>query len=229
CTVVFYKRLEAKAADPEDHDRTSDLRFVARSSRVFNAAQVDAFTSDEPPPLAEFQRIAEVEAFVEALKADVMHGSSRACYRPRDDVIEMPDREHFLSSDTGSAQANYYAVLLHELTHWVGAPHRLNRQFGRRFGDEAYAMEELVAELGAAFLCAAFGISSEPRPDHAAYVSTWLKVLNRDTKAIFAAGSKAQEAFDELAYLATRPDDEQKKASRRQLFRQKKITDSEAP
>lgn len=205
CVVVFYKRIEAKPSEDEDHDRRGDLRFVARASRIFNACQVDGFSSDEPERLPEFQRIAEVEAFVEALKATIQHGSAMACYRPKEDIIEMPNREWFLASGTSSAEANYYAVLMHELTHWVGAPHRLNRQFSRRFGDEAYAMEELVAELGAAFLCAAFGISSEPRPDHAAYVSSWLEVLNSDKRAIFVAATKAQEAFEQLAYLATKP------------------------
>lgn len=206
CVVVFYKRVEGKPCDEEDHDQKRDLRFVARASRIFNAAQVDGFVSDEPERAPEFQRIAEIEAFVEAIRPTVQHGSPIACYRPKEDVIEMPHREWFLPSDTGSAEENYYAILMHELTHWVGAPHRLNRTFGRRFGDAAYAMEELVAELGAAFLCAALGISSEPRPDHAAYVSSWLAVLNRDKKAIFTAASKAQEAFDHLAHLATRPD-----------------------
>lgn len=206
CAVVFYKRIEGKPFEDEDHDRRRDLRFVARASRIFNAWQVDGFTSDEPEKLPSFQRIAEVEAFVAAVRATVQHGSPIACYRPKEDIIEMPRREWFLSSDTSSSEENYYAVLLHELTHWVGAPHRLNRQFGRRFGDAAYAMEELVAELGAAFLCAAFGIGNEPRPDHATYVSSWLGVLNQDKKAIFTAASKAQEAFDELAHLATKPD-----------------------
>ena len=92
--------------------------------------------------------------------------------------------------------------MLHELTHWSGAPHRLDRQFGKRFGDHAYAFEELVAELGAAFMCSAFRISIEPRLDHAAYVSSWLKILDHDTKAIFTAASKAQEAVEYLMHLA---------------------------
>ena len=86
--------------------------------------------------------------------------------------------------------------------HHSGAPHRLNREFGKRFGDEAYAFEEIVAELGAAFLCSAFRLTNEPRPDHAAYVSSWIDILNRDTKAIFTAASKAQEAVEYLKNLA---------------------------
>ena len=104
---------------------------------------------------------------------------------------------------TSSPTEAYHAVLLHELTHFSGAPHRLNREFGKRFGDRAYAFEELVAELGAAFLCSAFGIVNEPRADHAAYISSWLDILDRDHKAIFTAASMAQVAVEYLRTLAT--------------------------
>ena len=202
--VVFYKRVETTSPDAEDHDKAGKLKFLARASHVFNAAQVDGYEPKEMPQPADFQRMREVEAFVAAVKAKVDHGHSVACYRPGTDTIEMPKPEWFMASATSTAEQSYYAILLHELTHWSGAPHRLNRTFGKRFGDKAYAFEELVAELGAAFMCAAFGISTEPRPDHAGYVSSWLEVLNRDPKAIFTAASKAQEAFEHLAYLATK-------------------------
>jgi antirestriction protein ArdC len=202
--VVFYKRIETEPAEQEDHDTSHKLRFLARAAWVFNAAQVDGYVPDAPQPTSQFQRVSEVEAFVKAVNANIRHGFSVAQYRHDTDIIEMPKPEWFVDSKTSSAAESYYAILLHELTHWVGAPHRLNRTFGKRFGDKAYAFEELVAELGAAFMCAAFGISTEPRPDHAAYVSSWLEVLNRDPKAIFTAASKAQEAFEHLAYLATR-------------------------
>ena len=102
-------------------------------------------------------------------------GHEQACYRPLADLIEMPDRERFIDTSTSNATENYYATLLHELTHWTGHPSRLNRELANRFGDEAYAMEELIAELGAAFLCADLGVTNTPRLDHAAYVNTWLK------------------------------------------------------
>ena len=92
----------------------------------------------------------------------------------------------------------YYATLAHESIHWTAAPHRLHRDLKNRFGTEAYAAEELVAELGAAFLCADLGLTNEPRPDHAAYVQTWLKALRNDSRAIFTAASKAQAATDGL-------------------------------
>jgi antirestriction protein ArdC len=202
--VVFYKRIETTSPEVGDHEEKTGLRHVARASYVFNAAQVDGFSGTEPDPLSQFERIQEVEAFVKAVGATIHHGHSIARYRHDQDLIEMPDPDWFVTTDSSSAQESYYSVLLHELTHWSGGPTRLNRQFGKRFGDETYAMEELVAELGAAFMCSVFGISSEPRADHAAYVASWLKVLNRDPKAIFNAASKAQEAFEHLAYLATR-------------------------
>ena len=113
----------------------------------------------------------------------------------------MPERERFLGTDTSTPTEAYYGTLLHELTHWTGHKSRCEREFGKRFGDEAYAMEELVAELGAAFLCADIGISPQPRPDHAAYVDHWLKVLKADKKAIFTAASQATKAADYLAGL----------------------------
>ena len=201
--IVFYKRAEITPSEPEDDNRGTDLRFYARASWVFNAAQVDGYVPPLPQPRHEIECVGEAQGFVEAVGATVSHGHALACYRRKADLIEMPHSECFIGSGTSSPTESYYATLLHELTHWSGAPHRLNREFGKRFGDDAYAMEELVAELGSAFMCAAFGIATEPRPDHAAYVASWLKVLSRDNRAIFAAASKAQEAFEHLAYLAT--------------------------
>jgi len=106
----------------------------------------------------------------------------------------MPDRERFTGTETISATESFYATLMHELSHWCGHERRLDRDLSGRFGDESYAMEELVAELGAAFLCSKLGISNQPRPDHAAYIAHWLAVMKRDTRAIFTAASKANEA-----------------------------------
>jgi antirestriction protein ArdC len=134
----------------------------------------------------------------------VKHGGERAFYRPADDIIQMPERERFLGTETSTPTEAYYGTLLHELTHWTGAKKRCDREFGKRFGDQAYAMEELVAELGAAFLCADLGISVTPRQDHAAYIDNWLSVLKADKKAIFTAASKAAQASDYLAGLQDR-------------------------
>lgn len=202
--IVFYKRAELVPTDRENDDGATELQFFARASYVFNAAQVEGYEPPPSEPRAEIERVREADAFVEAVGAEIRHGFAMACYRRKADLIEMPLPEAFGGTATSSATEAYYATLLHELTHWSGAGHRLNRDFGKRFGDDAYAMEELTAELCAAFLCSALGIASEPRPDHAAYVASWLAVLKRDSRALFTAASKAQEAFEHLAYLATR-------------------------
>jgi antirestriction protein ArdC len=201
--IVFWKKLE-----PEDDKGAGDetgvkyQRFAARASYVFNAEQVDGWQQPVRETKSLVQIDAEVASFIEAVGADVRHGFEVARYRHDQDCIEMPSPERFIGASTNLASEAYHAVLLHELTHWSGAPSRLDRQYGKRFGDKAYAFEELIAELGAAFLCSAFRISNEPRLDHAAYVSSWLDVLNRDTKAIFTAASKAQEAVEYLVSLA---------------------------
>jgi antirestriction protein ArdC len=97
---------------------------------------------------------------------------------------------------------SYYSTLAHEHTHWTASAARCDRELGKRFGDNAYAAEELIAELGAAFTCAHLGLSTEPREDHAQYLASWLKVLKADTRAIFTAASKAQQAADWLTHRA---------------------------
>jgi len=211
--IVFYKRIEERPFDPDDPARAVDLRHVARPSWVFNAMQVDGYAPPSSEQRTEVERVAEAEAFVAATGAKITHGYLMACYSRANDMIEMPDRERFVGSETSSPTESYYSTLLHELTHWTGAPHRLNRELGKRFGDQAYAVEELVAELGAAFSCAAFGISCDPRPDHAAYLSSWLTVLRQDSRAIFAVASQAQEAFEHLCYLATRNEPDERAAA----------------
>jgi antirestriction protein ArdC len=199
--IIFYKKLDGEA-DEDASDAADAPRFVIRYSHVFNFAQVDGW---EHPSLrfpAEVETIERVEAFVRATGAEVRHGFSTASYLRTGDRILMPAPAQFTGTPTSSATEAYYAVLLHELTHWSGAPHRLDRVKGTKFGDLDYAFEELVAELGAAFLCSAFGIVNSPREDHAAYIAHWLEILGKDTKAIFRAASKAQEAVEYLRVLA---------------------------
>jgi antirestriction protein ArdC len=203
--VIFYKRLE-EAPSGDTSDQTELSRFVIRSSHVFNADQVDGWQIPQPTRPSQVEIDEQIEAFVNATKADIRHGASVACYRRQGDYIDMPSPEQFIGTTTSSPTEAYYAVKLHELVHWTGAPHRIDRTFGKRFGDWDYAFEELIAELGAAFLCSAFRIVNEPRPDHAAYISSWLEILGRDRKAIFTAASKAQEACEHLASLAARSD-----------------------
>jgi antirestriction protein ArdC len=198
--IVFFKEIDR---DEDGSDEESDRpRLIARASRVFNAEQVDGW---QPPKIETSSRvevIANVQAFVAATKADIRQGGDTACYRSKEDYIVMPDPARFVGSPTRTPTEAYHAVLCHELVHWTGAKHRLDRQFGERFGDTAYAMEELVAELGAAFLCADLRITNELRADHAAYIQSWLKILQSDRKAIFTAASRASQAMDYLTELA---------------------------
>jgi len=198
--IIFYKKLDGDAEPAADE--ADAPRIVLRQSHVFNAYQVEGWDVPAPPYRSEVETNEQIAAFVEATKADVRHGGYTACYHRQADFIAIPPPEHFRGTPTSSPTEAYYAVLLHELTHWTGASHRLDRVKGKRFGDRDYAFEELVAELGAAFLCSAFRVVNEPRPDHAAYISHWLDLLNRDSRAIFAAASLAQQAVEYLRVLA---------------------------
>jgi antirestriction protein ArdC len=197
--IIFYSRVEPSGKEP-----SLELfpRHVARAYWVFNAEQVNNFTDPGPPERPPVEVNDDVEEFIRATEARIDRGLTTACYRPDMDLILMPPSSMFLGSSTRNPTQAYYAVLLHELTHWTGAKHRLDRDFGQRFGDKAYAFEELIAELGAAFMCACFGITNEPRPDHAKYVASWLAVLDNDSRAIFTAANRAQEAIQYLGELA---------------------------
>jgi antirestriction protein ArdC len=192
-TVIFYKEYDVDS-DPEGSDDNGKRR-VARAFGAFNADQVDGFTPPAvPTALGPITRIAAADAFVSATGARVEHGGQQAYYRPSTDHIQMPDEALFSGSNTMDRTEGYYAVLSHECIHWSGAKHRLNREFGKRFGDQAYTAEELVAEMGAAFLCAELGITQDTREDHAQYLAHWLKLLKSDNRAIFTAAAKASEA-----------------------------------
>lgn len=204
--VVFWKFLDRRVEDQpgnDDHadddggneESTSSKRIpYARPYFVFNAAQVDGFEPKKHfEELPESSRIAAAEKLFSSIPATVRHGGDSAFYMPAGDYVQMPPFSHFKSPH------GYYATLAHELTHWTGSKTRLNRaDLKARFGSDAYAAEELVAELGAAFVMGHLGLMNDPRPDHAGYLASWLKVLKGDKKAIFTAASKAQQAFDYL-------------------------------
>ena len=198
--IVFYKVFD-KRDDDQAKESDSSTRIFAQASHVFNASQVEGFAMPKVPDGEDFDPIPQADSFVAGTGASVrIHGDS-AHYTPSTDTITMPDRERFFTTSSGSAAQNWYATLLHELVHWTGADHRLARTFGKRFGDDAYAMEELVAELGSAFLCGDLGLSTSPRPDHASYLASWLKVLKADNRAIFTAASAAAKAAEWLENL----------------------------
>jgi len=144
------------------------------------------------------KRIESADHFMTATRATINHGGNSAYYAPARDMVQMPPFATFRDAES------YYATALHELTHWTSHKSRLDRSFNaKRFGDHGYAREELVAELGAAFLCADLGITPEVRDDHAAYLGHWLSVLKEDKRAIFSAAAHAQRAADFLQSLQT--------------------------
>ncbi|MET4348951.1 antirestriction protein ArdC [Bradyrhizobium sp. RT9b] len=153
----------------------------------------------KPAPLTPtIQRIGRVESFFSATGVVVRHGGNRAYYSVSTDHVQMPPIESFHDPES------YYATLAHETTHATKHPTRLDRDFGRkRWVDEGYAMEELVAELGAAFLSADLELTPEPRAEHASYIESWLNVLKADSRAILTAASHAQRAADFLHGLQT--------------------------
>jgi antirestriction protein ArdC len=203
--VVYWKITKpSELGDTDGEDEAGGGKrgsFFVRYYNVFNLAQVDGATlpADTAPELPECERIAHAEAFIAALPGlDLRHGGGMAFYTPSQDRVQMPPFADFKNPE------GYYSVLYHELTHWVGAKHRLDRDLTGRFGSASYAAEELVAELGAAFLCASQALSSEPRPDHAKYVQSWLQALKNDKRAIFTAAAKAQQAADWLIATGTK-------------------------
>ena len=197
-TIVFWKFANQPQETQDDGEQPaggSRLLFT-RGYSVFNAAQVDGYTPkvDAERPMPE--RIAHAEAFFNCVAADIRHGGNQAFYSPSGDYVQMPPFAAFRDG------VSYYSTLAHEHTHWTAGAARCNRELGKRFGDAAYAAEELIAELGAAFTCAHLGLSTEPREDHAQYLQSWLRVLKADKRAIFTAASKAQQAADWLVQRA---------------------------
>ena len=194
--VVFYKEfdVEQDASENADDDK-SGKRMMARASYVFNAEQVDGYEAEPLPEVANpVDALDAVDAFIAACGADVRTGGQQAYYKPSEDYIQMPPQEMFIGSPTRTPTESYYSTLLHELTHWTGHSSRCDRFKAVGSTRDDYAREELVAEIGAAFLCAELGVALDPRPDHAAYIDHWLKILKEDRKAIFKASSAASRA-----------------------------------
>jgi antirestriction protein ArdC len=195
--VVFWKFFD-KPEESEGKEKESSKRIpMARDYWVFNSDQVEGYRKAEEIPFSKEERIEQAEEFFRALDVKIQDGGNQALYNHAEDAVFMPPFSAIKEA------MFYYSVLSHETTHWTGAPHRLNRDMAHRFGTEGYAMEELVAELGAAFLCSELGLPSDPRTDHAPYISSWLKALKNDKRAIFTAAAKAQEAVDWMTKRTT--------------------------
>lgn len=204
---VVYGNVYTKTETDETGEETERTIPFLKTYTVFNVEQIDGLPAHyyAKPEYTrnDKTRIEEAERFFEATGATIRHGGNKAYYSPALDAVQMPLFEAFYDSES------YYGTLAHEVTHWTKHPSRLNREFegGKRFGEEGYAMEELVAELGAAFVCADLGIMPEPREDTAAYIQSWLKVLKDDKRAIFTAASHAQKAADFMHHYHDKADE----------------------
>ncbi|MFZ2030986.1 MAG: zincin-like metallopeptidase domain-containing protein [Vitreimonas sp.] len=195
--VVFYKPVEKR--DPANNEAEDDnaRRSVLRGYIVFNRDQIEGLgqhlADGPPPPRMPTDAMA---ALFERVPAHVRFGGNRAFYSPPTDHVQMPPAPSF--TDVGQ----FYATLAHEFGHWTRHPARLDRDFGaKRFGDAGYALEELVAELCAAFVGAVIGLPADHIEDHAAYVGEWIGVLKDNPNAFLTAAAKAQVAADYLLRL----------------------------
>ncbi len=193
--VIFWKRYET-----EDRVTGEDIVLpVLRYYTVFNLEQIeDLDAPDAPEPVhANFEPIAEAERIVQGMPKPplIVHGEPRAFYRPAADTVNLPRPDLFLVPE------EYYSTAFHELTHATGHESRLNRRPSteiRHFGDKEYSQEELVAEMGSAFLCAQARIEQVTLENSAAYIANWLQVLKADAKMVVVAAAQAQRAADHI-------------------------------
>lgn len=197
-TVVFASRFTRTETDASGDEIDREIPFLKAYS-VFNVAQIeglpDHYYGSAQPVRDPIERIDHADRYFANTGAVIRHGGERAYYAPATDHIQMPPFETFRDA------AAYVATLSHEATHWTAPPHRVNRDLSRYAKDRSErAREELIAELGSCFLCADLGIvpELEPRPDHASYLGSWLKVLGDDKRAIFSAAAHAQRAVGYL-------------------------------
>jgi antirestriction protein ArdC len=195
--VVYANKILRTEAGSTPGEETERAISFLKGYVVFNVEQIDGLPEHyyaKPAPRVETIRpIERAETFLKQTGANVVHGGSRACYVPSTDNIHLPCIDFFEDAES------YYATRAHETIHWTRHKSRLDRDFGRkRQGDAGYAMEEMVAELGAAFLCADLDLTPVLRDEHASYIASWIEVLKNDKRAIFTAASHAQRAADFL-------------------------------
>jgi len=200
--VVYANTITRTERDDETGENIELEIPYMKGYTVFNVEQIEGlpeiFYAKVAPTHDPIARIEHAESFFASLGATIKHGGNRAYYAEELDYVQMPPFESFKDAES------YYATLAHECTHWTKHPQRLDRDFRRKtWGDEGYSREELVAELGSAFLCADLELHQEPREDNAAYIATWLEILKNDTRAIFTAAAHAQRAADYLHQKAT--------------------------
>lgn len=200
--VYFVKQLRVRDNDKDTNDGADEkIVPMMREYTIFNVAQCenlpDSIINGKPTRIRNPDTRDELaDEFLRSTGADIREGQGEAYYAPGADFISLPRFEAFKSAD------HFYNVSFHELTHWTGHKSRLDRDLKHRFGERAYAAEELVAELGAAFLAAEFSFDGDVR--NAGYIATWIELLKADKRAFFTACSKAQAAADYLRSLALR-------------------------
>jgi len=201
--VVYADTLHKTEKDEATGEEVERNIPFLKSYTVFNVEQIEGlpahfYAKPEKAAEPEAARDERLERFFRNTGAVIRYGGDRAFYSSASDHVQMPPFPAFKDAES------FYGTLGHEMVHWTKAPSRLDRDFGRKqWGDEGYAKEELVAELGAAFLCADLGITPEVRDDHAAYLANWLEILKADNRAIFTAAAQAQRAADHLHGLQT--------------------------
>lgn len=201
-TIVFYKTLVKTEENEQGEEQTNKIPML-KLYKVFNADQVEGYQHRSSPYINEKDEVEPIELadeFCANTKADIRHEhGNRAFYHRIDDYIHIPETMDFIKTIDATATENYHSTLFYELVHWSGAPHRLDRDKAQSLEEKGkYAFEELVAELGAAFLCAQLNINQSPRNDHARYILSWLQALRNDNKSIFRASAQAARAVDYL-------------------------------
>lgn len=200
--VVFWKIDRETTTDPETGDATDRALILARLYHVFNVAQTDGIDPAKLPdagPTYPHEPIAEAAAIIAGMPNPpaIRHGGGRACYAPALDTVTLPNPERFEKA------AEYYGTAFHELTHATGHASRLARKGivdgAEGFGTEPYGQEELVAEMGAAFLCARCGLEPATLENSAAYIAGWIKTIEANPRAVVIAAAQAQKAADYIA------------------------------
>lgn len=199
--AYFEKVSKRPEDDATDEEMPGKTYLMCKPFWLFNAQQIDGLPAEllAVPATIDFDPIAEAEALLAASGATLRHGFDSAFYSITKDEIYLPSKDRFTTPE------NYYATALHELTHWTGHGDRKARTFGKRFGDSAYAFEELVAELGAAFLGGHIGFVDATIETHTSYLAAWIEILKGDKCAIFTAAKHAGEAFDYILARTAQP------------------------
>jgi len=192
--IFFYKQVEKKSKELDDENETYSM---LKTYVVFNIDQIDGLDGEDNIESVivrdDVTLVSEVEYFIESTGAKVSYHGQKAYYRPSTDEVVIPERNRFHSTE------NLYATIMHELTHWTGHQTRLVRDNKGKFGSKDYAFEELIAELGAAFLMADFGFIGDVQ--HESYIASWLEVLKNDKRYIFKAAAQASKAHQYLKAL----------------------------